>query len=92
MSDSKNCKKPNAPNVERFLLKYFRLNGVPRQIGLDQARCIIGNTVKTVCEKNNVELLKASTERHRSIGLVDTLIQTLKRRLGCMKIECGPSK
>ena len=84
---AKVVKNPNATKVKRFLLKDFRLHGIPRQIRLDQARCSIGNTVKTLCEDNNIELIAAPAERHRAIGLVERILQTLKQRLGCLKIE-----
>ena len=89
---AKIVKNSNATNVERFLLKYFRIHGVPRQIRLDQSRCLIGNTVKTLCENNNMELIAAPAQRHRAIRRVEKLIQTLKRRLVCIKIEFEPSK
>ena len=73
---AKIVKNPNAPNVERFSLKYLKLHGIPRQIRLDQAICSIGNTVKTFCENNNVELIAAPTKRLRAIGLLERLIQT----------------
>ena len=82
-------KNPNATNSERFLLKYFKLHGTPRQIRLDQARCLICNAVKTLCEDRNMELIVAPAKRYRAVGLVERLIQTLKRRLGCIEIECG---
>ena len=44
-------KTPNAPNVERFLLKYFRIHKIPLQIRLDRARWLLGNTAKILCEK-----------------------------------------
>ena len=69
---------PNAPNVERSLLKYFGLHGVPRQIRLDQVRCLIGNAVETLCEISNVEIKAAPEEKHRVIGLVERLVGTLK--------------
>ena len=38
--------KANGPNVLKFLDDYIHIHGVPRNIRLDQARCLIGNKVK----------------------------------------------
>ena len=79
--------KANGPNVIKFLDEYIQIHGVPRNIRLDQARCIIGYTVKNFCKQHNINIITAPANDHRAIGLVERLIQTTKRRLSCMKLD-----
>ena len=79
--------KANGQNVLKFLDDYFHIHGVPRNIILDQARCLIGNKLKTFCKQHNINILTAPANDHRAIGLVEGLIQTIKRRLSCMKLD-----
>ena len=66
---------------------YIETHGIPRSIRLDQAKCLVGNQVKTFCNKNNIEIIEAPVNDHRAIGLVERLIQTIKNRLACIKEE-----
>ena len=77
----------NATNVEHFLNKYMSIHGVPRSIRMDQARCQKGNIIGDLCNRNNIKIIFAPANDHRSIGLVKRLIQTVKRRLGCIKLD-----
>ena len=79
--------KANGPNVLKFLDDYIQIHGVPGNIRLDQARCLIGYKVKNFCKQHNINILPAPVNDHRAIGLVERLIQTIKRRLGCMKLD-----
>ena len=63
------------------------MNGVPGNIRLDQARCLIGYKVKNFCKQNNINIISAPANDHRVIGLVERLIQTIKRRLSFMKLD-----
>ena len=77
----------NATNIEHFLTKNIAIQGVPRSIRMDQARCQTGNVIKEFCNRNNIKKIFAPANDHRSIGLVERLIQTVKRRLGCIKLD-----
>ena len=79
--------KANGPNVLKFLDDYIHIHGVPRNIRLDQARCLIGNKLKTFCKQHNINILTAPVNDHRAIGLEERLIQTIKRSLSCMKLD-----
>ena len=79
--------KANGPNIIKFLDDYIQIHGVPRNIRLDQARCLIGYKVKNFCKQHNINVITAPANDHRAIGLVERLIQTIKRRLGCMKLD-----
>ena len=79
--------KANGPNVLTFLDMYIENHGIPRSIRLDQAKCLVGNQVKTFCNKNNIDIIEAPVNHHRSLGLVERLIQKIKNRLACTKEE-----
>ena len=79
--------KANGPNVLKFLDMYFEIHGIPRSMRLDQAKCLVGNQVKTFCNKNNIDIIEATVNDHRAIGLVERLIQTIKNGLACIKEE-----
>ena len=44
-------------------------------------------SVKTCCNKNNIDIIEAPVNDHHAIGLVEGLIQTIKNRLACIKEE-----
>ena len=46
---------------------------------------MVGNQVKTFCNKNNTEIIEAPVNDHRAIGLVERLIQTNTNILACIK-------
>ena len=56
---------------------------------MDQARCQTRNVVKEFCNKNNIKIIFAPANDHRLIGLVERLIQTVKLRLGCIKLDAN---
>ena len=74
--------KASGPNIEKLITKYIAQHGVQRDIRLDQARCLQGNKVQQLCTGNDIELIDAPANDHCPIGLVERLIQTVKRRLG----------
>ena len=84
--------KVNGPNVLKFVDMYIEIHGNPRYIRLDQAKCLVGNQVKTFCNKNNIDIIEAPVNDHRAIGLVERLIQTIKNRLACIKEEKLPTR
>ena len=77
----------NGPNIEKFLNKYITQHEVPRNIRLDQARCLKGNKIQQLCKRNNIQLIYAPANDHCPKGLVERLLQTVKRRLGCIKLD-----
>ena len=78
--------KANGANVVKFLRDYAYTHGIPRTIRLDQATCLVGKQVTNYCNENN-NIIDAPVGDHRAIGLVERMIQTIKRRLSCMKAE-----
>ena len=71
----------------KFMQRYISNNGVPRRLRCNQAQTFRAKTFQLFCKSNNIKLLFAPVDDHRSIGVVERLIQTLKRRLGVMKID-----
>ena len=63
--------KANKANVIKFLDEYIHIHGVPRNIRLDQARCLIGYRVKNFCEQHNINIISAPANDNRAIGLLD---------------------
>ena len=47
----------------------------------------MGYKVKNFCKQHNINIITAPADDHRAIGLVERLIQTIKRRLSCMKLD-----
>ena len=60
---------------------------MPRTIRLDPATCLVNKQVTNYCNENNINILDAPVGDHRAIGLVERMIQTIKRRLSCVKAE-----
>ena len=79
--------KGNGTNVVKFLREYAHNHGIPRIIRLDQATCLVSKQVTNYCNESNINILDAPVGDHRAIGLVERMIQTIKRRLSCMKAE-----
>ena len=61
------------------------LNGIPRSIRLDQARCQMGHQIKAFYSQNNIQIIEAPIHDHRAIVLVERLIQAIKNLLACIK-------
>ena len=71
--------KANGTNVVKFLRECAYNHGIPRTIRLDQATCLVGKQVTSYCNENSIDILDAPVGDHRAIGLVERLIQTIKR-------------
>ena len=77
----------NASGPIKFLNNFIYQHGVPRTIRLDQARCFTGKKFETFGTENNITPIYAPANDHRAIGLVERIIQTIKRQLSCMKSQ-----
>ena len=67
--------------------RYVSNNGVTQRLGCDQKQTFRAKKVQLFCNTNNIKLLFAPGDDHRAIGVVERMIQTLKRRLAVMKID-----
>ena len=66
--------KANGPNVIQFLNEYIHIHGVPGNIRIDRARCLIGYRVNNFCKQHKINIITAPANDHRAIGLVERLI------------------
>ena len=66
---------------------YISNNEVPRRLRCDQAQTFGAKKFQLFRNTNNIKLLFAPVDNHRAIGVVERVIQTLKRRLGDMRID-----
>ena len=71
----------------KFMHGYISNNGIPRRSRCGQSQTFRAKKFQLFCKSNNIKLLFAPVNDHRSIGVVERLVQTLKRRLGVMKID-----
>ena len=71
----------------KIMQRHISNNGMPRRLRCDQAQRFRVKKFQLICKSSNKKLLFAPVDNHRSIGVVTQLIQTLKRRLGVMKID-----
>ena len=76
-----NC---DASTAIDFLRKYCEFHGIPRSIRCDQAQAFKSKSFDVYCKNKNIKLIFSPTHDHRATGMVERLIQTLKRRLASM--------
>ena len=65
-----------------YLDSYCKVHGIPRSIRCDQAR-----EFEIYCKNKNIKLILAPAGDHRGTGMVERLIQTIKRRLAVLDID-----
>ena len=70
-----------------FLNQYCKFHGIPRSIRCDQAQAFKSRAFEIYCKEKNIKLIFSPTHDHRASGMVERLIQTLKRRLATMNID-----
>ena len=84
--------KANGSNILKFLDMYIKNHGIPRSIRRNQTKCLVGNQLKTFCDKKSVQIIEAPSNDHCAIGSVERLIRTIKIRLACIKEEKSANK
>ena len=67
--------------------RYISNNRVPRRLRCDQAPTFRAKKFQLFRNTTNIKLLFAPAEDHRATGVVKRMIQTLKCRLGVMRID-----
>ena len=70
-----------------YLEEYCKLHGIPRSLRGDQAQAFKSRDFNVHCKDNNIKLILAPAGDHRATGMVERLIQTIKRKLGVMAID-----
>ena len=69
------------------LKSYMTFHGIPRTLRCDQAEAFQSKNFEIFFKDNNIELLLAPAGDHRGTGLVERMIQTLKRRLSVINVD-----
>ena len=70
-----------------YLDSYCKVHGIPRSIRCDQAQAFKAREFEIYCKNKNIKLILASAGDHRGTGMVERLIQTIKRRLAVLDID-----
>ena len=78
----KDCDTQTALN---YLEEYCRFHGIPRSIRCDQAQAFKAREFEIFCKNKNIKVILAPAGDHRATGMVERLIQTIKRRIAVME-------
>ena len=70
-----------------YLDSYCKVHGIPRSIRCDQAQAFKAREFEIYCKNKNIKLILAPAGDHRGTGMVERLIQTIKRRLAVLDID-----
>ena len=78
----KNCDTETAP---KYFEDYSNFHGIPRSKRCDQAQAFKAREFEIYCKVKNIKLILAPAGDHRATGMVERLIQTIKRRIAIMQ-------
>ena len=84
-----NC---DAETAIDHLNQYIKFHGIPRNIRCDQAQSFKSRQFEIYCKNNNIKLILAPVGDHRATGMIERLIQTIKRRLSVLNNDTNLSK
>ena len=73
--------------IVHFVDAYMHNHSVPRGIRVNQARSLICTTIRHSSDKHKNNILDAPANDYRAVGVVERMIQTIKRRLACQKCQ-----
>ena len=76
----------------KYLEKYIKFHGIPRNIRCDQAKAFKSRQFEIFCNNHNNKLILAPAGDHRANGMIERLIQTIKRRLSVLNNDPKWSK
>ena len=71
----------------KFMQRYISNNKVPRRLKCDQAQTFRTKKFHFFWNSNDIKVLFAPVDDHSAIGVVERMIQTLKRRLAVIRID-----
>ena len=80
-------KTTGAKNVTKFLESYIRTHGLPQSIRTDHGSGFKNDLVQQVCSSRSIKHILSLVGDHRGSGLVERMIQTIKRKLGTAKLD-----
>ena len=75
-----------------YLEKYIKFHGIPRNIRCDQAQAFKSRQFEIFCNNHNIRLILAPAGDHRANGMIERLIQTIKRRISVLNTDPKWSK
>ena len=84
-----NC---DAETAISYLNQYIKFHGIPRNIRCDQAQEFKSRQFEIFCKNNNIKLILAPVGDHRATGMIERLIQTIKRRLSAINSDTNWSQ
>ena len=70
-----------------YLKRFCKQHGIPRSIRCDQAQAFKAKEFEIFCKNKNIKLILAPAGDHRGTGMVERLIQTIKRRVAVLDID-----
>ena len=71
----------------KFMQRYISNNGVQGRLRCDQAQTFRAKKFQFFRPTNNIKLLYAPVDDHRAVGVVERMIQTLKRRFAVINLD-----
>ena len=71
----------SSKTVIEFSQEYIFLHGIPYSIRVDHATCFTCQDFKSFCDSNNIKIIFCTVGDHRSNGLVEKLVHTVKIKL-----------
>ena len=71
----------SAKTAIEFLQDYIFLHGIPYSIRVDHATCFTSQDFKLFCDSNKIKIIFCTVGDHRSNGLVEKLVHTVKIKL-----------
>ena len=80
-------KTTGAKKVTKFLESYIRIHGLPHSIRMDHGSGFKKNLVQEFCSNRGIKHIFSPVGDHRGSGLVERMIQTIKRKLGVAKLD-----
>ena len=75
-----------------YLKDYIKFHGIPRSIRCDPAQAFKAKNFEIFCKDNNIRLILAPTGDQRGTGMLEKLIQTIKRVLAAINVDNNWSK
>ena len=84
-----NC---DAETAIEYLNQYIKFHGIPRNIKCDQAQAFKWRQFEIYCKNNNIKLILSPVGDHRATGMIERLIQTIKRRLSVLNNDTNWSQ
>ena len=80
-------KTASAKKIVKFLRSYIRNHGIPETIITDHGSGFKPDVVKEFRKSRGIKHVLTAVGDHRSCGLVERSIQTIKRKLGTERLD-----